>query len=202
MSNDNIRMLHWGAFHDYRASMGANRWADVVSRRWWLPADVHVRDVSAVRGLAAEQAAAGRAGRIPAGTRAQGNTGWRSASRTLHSRAPWRASACAAAFNALPHVGTAASSQLFGFAALSQFLLACAARQSWPLPRWDLSLYSQHSYPTFKVKDVIRALHLIALSESWAFASVDMNRRWQRLAPLRRSVYFEFVPLALRPLVI
>ncbi|XP_026322321.1 eukaryotic translation initiation factor 4E-binding protein Mextli isoform X7 [Hyposmocoma kahamanoa] len=42
--------------------------------RWRRATDVHIRDIGAVRGLAAEQAAAGRDGRVPAGARAQART--------------------------------------------------------------------------------------------------------------------------------
>lgn len=84
-------------------------------RRRRRAADVHVRDAGAVRGLAAEQAAAARAGRVPGRAGAQGNAG----------RAPRRARAARA--GALPRVGAAAPPQLPGRAAVPQLLLGGSA---------------------------------------------------------------------------
>lgn len=96
--------------------------------RWRRAADVHVRDAGAVRGLAAEQAATGRAGRVPAGARAQGNAG--GAAPRPAAPAPGvrsRARALAAPPHALPRVGPAAPPQLPGGVALPQLLLSDSA---------------------------------------------------------------------------
>lgn len=96
--------------------------------RWRRAADVHIRDIGAVRGLAAEQAAAGRDGRVPAGARAQGNAGGaapRPAAPAPGARA--RPRALAAPPHALPRVGAAAPPQLPGGAAVPQLLLSVSA---------------------------------------------------------------------------
>lgn len=87
-------------------------------------ADVHVRDAGAVRGLAAQQAAAGRAGRLPRGAGAQGN-------------APRAAPAAARAGARAPPggLGPAASPQLPGRAALPQLLLTASSAPSPSAPR-------------------------------------------------------------------
>lgn len=98
-------------------------------RRRRRAADVHVRDAGAVRGLAAQQAAAGRAGRLPAGARAQGN-----AARAPLRRAPHAPPDAALVPPALPalalpsapsarRLAAAAPPQLPGRFALPQLLL-------------------------------------------------------------------------------
>lgn len=102
--------------------------------RRWRPgraADLHVRDAGAVRGLAAQQAAAGRAGRLPAGARAQGNAG-RAAPPARPAppaaRAPGLARAAPA--RALPRVAPPPPPQLPRGAALPQLLLSAARPQA------------------------------------------------------------------------
>lgn len=85
-------------------------------RRRWCAADVLVRDAGAVRGLAAEQAAARRPGRLPAGAGAQGNAGGPPAPRAPAPPPPRAAPA-------LPRVAAAAPPQLPRRAALPQLLL-------------------------------------------------------------------------------
>lgn len=77
-------------------------------------ADVHVRDAGAVRGLAAQQAAAGRAGRLPAGAGAQGNAGCAAPRPAAPPRAPP---------HTLPRLDAAPPPQLPRRAALPQLLL-------------------------------------------------------------------------------
>lgn len=89
----------------------------VVVRRCGLAAGVHVRDAAAVRGLAAQQAAARRPGCLPGRAGAQGNRAPR-ASPPDPPRVPLPAPA--------PHaqrLAPATPSQLPGRAALPQLLL-------------------------------------------------------------------------------
>lgn len=92
--------------------------------RWRRAADVHVRDPGAVRGLAAEQAAAGRDGGVPAGARAQGNAGGAAPRPAAPAPGAPRARGVAAPPGALPRVGAAAPPQLPGGAAVPQLLLS------------------------------------------------------------------------------
>lgn len=125
-----------GAPHLHRVISLVLRRLTLACVRRWRPgraADVHVRDAGAVRGLAAQQAAAGRAGRLPAGARAQGNAG-RAAPPARPAppaaRAPGLARAAPA--RALPRVAPPPPPQLPRGAALPQLLLSAARRRPSP----------------------------------------------------------------------
>lgn len=100
-----------------------------MSPRRWCAADVLVRDAGAVRGLAAEQAAPRRPGRLPAGAGAQGNAGGPPA-RPQRPPGPPRPPA-------LPRVAAAAPPQLSRRAALPQLLLTPNYSCTLPCPRDD-----------------------------------------------------------------
>lgn len=94
-------------------------------RRWRAAAGVHVRDAGAVRGLAAEQAASRRAGRLPRRAGAQGNAAG-AASPPPHAAAA--AAAARSHLHPLPPLGAPASSQLSRRASLPQLLLSHSPR--------------------------------------------------------------------------